>query len=83
MKPEIQDYVKKGKIIIYPTDTTYGIGMDATNSESVKVLRKLKKGKKLFSIIVRKIWIRIPKHPFTLEILKSTKPSIATSVNET
>ena len=34
--------IKHGAIFIYPTDTIYGIGCDATNSESVKRIRELK-----------------------------------------
>ena len=30
--------LKKGGIIIYPTETCYGVGVDATNSEAVKKL---------------------------------------------
>ena len=32
-----------GKIIIYPTDTVYGIGCDATNAEAVKKIFEIKK----------------------------------------
>ena len=35
--------VKKGGIILYPTDTVWGIGCDATNSEAVKKIYQLKK----------------------------------------
>ena len=31
-----------GKIFIYPTDTIYGLGCDATNRKSVEKIRKLK-----------------------------------------
>ena len=43
-----------GGIVIYPTDTLYGIGCDATNATAVEKIRKLKKrdGEKPFSIIV-------------------------------
>jgi len=58
MKHQIQEYIRKGKILIYPTDTIYGIGADATNSESVRGIRKLKKSNKPFSVIASKIWIR-------------------------
>lgn len=35
--------LKKGGIILYPTDTVWGIGCDATNSEAVKKVYDLKK----------------------------------------
>lgn len=34
--------ISAGGIVIYPTDTLYGIGCDATNAEAVKKLRALK-----------------------------------------
>lgn len=34
--------LKKGKIILYPTDTIWGIGCDATNSMAVQRIYKLK-----------------------------------------
>ena len=32
-----------GKIIIYPTDTLYGFGVDATNVDAINKLNQLKK----------------------------------------
>lgn len=34
--------IKQGKIFIYPTDTIYGLGCDATNIESVEKIRQMK-----------------------------------------
>lgn len=45
MEEEIQksvDLLKKGKILLYPTDTIWGIGCDATNSKSIQRIYKLK-----------------------------------------
>jgi len=41
-----------GEIIIYPTDTLYGFGVDATNSLSIRKLNKLKRRNQIYSIIV-------------------------------
>ncbi len=41
----------KGKIFIYPTDTIYGIGCDATSDELVRKIRQLKNSNQPFSII--------------------------------
>lgn len=46
MKEEIRksiEVLKKGGIIIYPTDTVWGIGCDATNDKAVQKIFKLKK----------------------------------------
>ncbi|RLE38006.1 threonylcarbamoyl-AMP synthase [Candidatus Woesearchaeota archaeon] len=51
--------VKKGALFIYPTDTIYGIGCDATIKIAVEKLRKLLKKKHPLSVIVpNKKWIR-------------------------
>jgi L-threonylcarbamoyladenylate synthase len=36
------EFLKKGKVIIYPTDTIWGIGCDATNSKAVQKIYKIK-----------------------------------------
>ena len=36
------DALKKGKVILYPTDTIWGIGADATNSKAVQRIYKIK-----------------------------------------
>lgn len=43
---EIAKVVKKGGIIIYPTETVYGIGADIFNKKAVERVCKLKKRKK-------------------------------------
>lgn len=46
------------KTFIYPTDTIYGIGCDATNNELVKKIRTLKNSTQPFSIIAPSLkWI--------------------------
>lgn len=45
MKTEIENCIavlKKGGLILYPTDTVWGIGCDATNSDAVDKVFKLK-----------------------------------------
>lgn len=39
---QIFDVISQGGIIVYPTDTVYGIGCDATNQEAVKHVRNAK-----------------------------------------
>ena len=52
--------MKKGRILIYPTDTIYGLGCDATNGDAVIKIREIKKRDgKPFSIIAPSFdWIR-------------------------
>ena len=38
--------IKKGKILVFPTDTVYGLLVDATNEKAVKKLFKIKKQSK-------------------------------------
>lgn len=89
---EIVKAIKKGKIIIYPTDTIYGIGCDALNTESVLKIRILKERDtdKPFSIIaqskqwiykqfdVNKSYIRRLPGPFTF-ILRTKKEKIVSN----
>lgn len=55
----IVNWIKEGKVFIYPTDTVYGLGCDATNKESVQRIRNIKNSKKPFSVIApSKEWIK-------------------------
>ena len=38
----IVDYLKRGQVIAYPTDTIYGLGCDARNEEAIKAIKKMK-----------------------------------------
>ena len=123
--------ILNGGIIVYPTDTVYGLGVDATNENSIKKLNNLKNRIGPISVIasdkksvskwidipnnqineaishlephktiiypVKKgivndlilgpnntLGIRIPDHPFCLEIAKKCNtPITTTSVNRT
>lgn len=39
---QVVDILKKGGIIIYPTDTVYGVGCDITNQKAIEKIAKLK-----------------------------------------
>lgn len=46
------EVIKSGGIILYPTDTVWGLGCDATNEEAVKKIYELKKRAESKSMIV-------------------------------
>ena len=46
------DLIDQGEIIIYPTDTMYGFGVDATNHQAIQCLNLLKNREQPYSIIV-------------------------------
>jgi L-threonylcarbamoyladenylate synthase len=48
----VVDALKQGKIILYPTDTVWGIGCDATNENAVARIFELKNRPKEKSMIV-------------------------------
>jgi L-threonylcarbamoyladenylate synthase len=91
---ELKKEVLAGKIFIYPTDTVYGLGCDATNRKAVEKIREIKardKDKPL-SIIAPSIkWIKdnliidceLGKYlpgPYTI-ILKKKNPSFLSHVS--
>ncbi|MEG1635016.1 MAG: L-threonylcarbamoyladenylate synthase [Rikenellaceae bacterium] len=49
---QVVDILKKGGIILYPTDTVWGIGCDATNAEAVAKIYALKQRSESKSMIV-------------------------------
>ena len=54
-KNQINSAIKtlnSGNILIYPTDTLYGLGADATNSSAIEKINKLKQRKSPLSIMV-------------------------------
>ncbi len=46
------EVLKKGGVIVYPTDTIWGIGCDATNEKAVKKIYELKKRQEQKTMIV-------------------------------
>jgi L-threonylcarbamoyladenylate synthase len=50
----IVDYLKRGLVIAYPTDTVCGLGCDARDAEAIKRINKIKgeKGKKPLLILI-------------------------------
>src|ERR1700722_3443071 len=44
--------IQEGGIILYPTDTIWGIGCDATNTEAVKKIYRLKQRDEAKSMII-------------------------------
>ncbi|MBT5739496.1 threonylcarbamoyl-AMP synthase [Candidatus Woesearchaeota archaeon] len=56
---EIINWINKGAIFIYPTDTIYGIGCITTNDDSVKKINQIKQreGKPLSVWVPNKEWI--------------------------
>ena len=41
------EVLRKGGTILYPTDTIWGLGCDATNTEAVKKIYEIKKHKRI------------------------------------
>ena len=96
-----ESYFKKiiaeGMVFIYPTDTIYGIGCDATNDESVRRVRKIKRRDlNPFSVAApSKDWVRencvlgseaekwLQKlpGPYTLLLKLKNKSAVAESLN--
>lgn len=48
----IADYLKRGKVIAYPTDTVYGLGCDARNAKAIKKVNKIKGQKGIKPLLV-------------------------------
>ncbi len=46
------EHLKKGNTILYPTDTTFGLGCDATNSDAVKKIYQIKNRSDSKSLII-------------------------------
>ncbi len=58
MRQEIMRSIREGMIIVYPTDTVYGLGCNAENAKAVARLREIKKAGHPLSVIApSKRWI--------------------------
>lgn len=51
--------LKNGGTILYPTDTVWGIGCDATNEEAVKKIFRIKKRNEEKSMIILLACVRL------------------------
>lgn len=96
-KREFLHLIREGALFIHPTDTIYGIGCDATNSEAVKAVRKVKNRwhNPLSVIAPSKEWLRKNCEltaqgeewldrlpgPYTLILRLKNKEAVAESVN--
>ena len=49
---EAVEVLKKGGVILYPTDTVWGIGCDATNTEAIKRIYEIKKRSDAKSMLI-------------------------------
>jgi L-threonylcarbamoyladenylate synthase len=74
--------LKKGGLILYPTDTVWGIGCDATNPDAVERIYALKKRSATQSMIILLADLRDLNiytshlHPYMIEYLeKTTRPT--------
>ena len=47
--------MKNGEVIVYPTDTLYGFGVDATNTEAIQRLNRLKGRVEPLSIVLESV----------------------------
>ena len=55
MEEEIEKCIsllKEGKVILYPTDTVWGVGCDATNEESLMRIYRIKQRNEKKSMII-------------------------------
>lgn len=98
-KDQFAEKIENGDVFVYPTDTIYGIGCDATNETAVLKLRNIKhQHERPLSIIVPSItwikencvvttesedWLKKLPGPYTLVFKLKNKKAIARSVNDT
>ncbi|MBS9774402.1 MAG: threonylcarbamoyl-AMP synthase [Tenacibaculum sp.] len=78
---EITNVLNNNKIILYPTDTVWGIGCDATSYNAIQKIYSIKKREENKSLIILvsslnmlKKYVSVPKKAIEI-IKKSTKPT--------
>jgi L-threonylcarbamoyladenylate synthase len=77
--------LQEGRVVVYPTDTAYGLAVDATNVSAVEKLYQLKatgvSWQKL-SAETGTMGVRLPNHQIALDLVKKFgKPITTTSAN--
>ena len=65
------DGMQQGGVILYPTDTVWGIGCDATNAEAVKKVYEIKKR------VDNKALLVLPDNPVKIDFYVDSVPEIA------
>ena len=61
----IVDHLKRGQVIAYPTDTIYGLGCDAGDTEAIRRINKIKgETKKKPLLVLISDFFMLKKHCF-------------------
>ena len=82
------ELLRQGKVIIYPTDTIWGIGCDATNHESVEKIFRVKERSKGKGLIVLVDSVEMLKEyvknfpPIAPDIIKAAKNPLSIVYSE-
>lgn len=62
---EIVAFLNQGKVIVYPTDTIYGLGCDAVNPKAIKKIYQIKQREKNKPLLILiKSWCMVKKYAF-------------------
>ena len=69
-----------GEIIIYPTDTLYGFGVDATNTLAIKKLNQVKNRETPYSVIVHSLEMLKKYAVLTSEVEEKISPFLPGSI---
>ncbi len=84
MRTEIENAIaalKKGGLILYPTDTVWGIGCDATHPNTIERVDDLKKRPSLSHFLFRPFYRFWQQHPIRLGILDGKEGFILAYIN--
>jgi len=74
------ELILNGEIIIYPTDTLYGFGVDATNTIAIKKLNQLKNRETPYSVIVSSLDMLKKYAVLTSEVEEKISPLLPGSI---